>query len=42
MRSLGLLVVIGLYGLEIAIAILQAYVFTILSTLYLRDSLHMH
>ncbi len=37
-----LFVVVALYALEIAIAILQAYVFTILSTLYLRDSLHMH
>ncbi|HEX2219842.1 MAG TPA: F0F1 ATP synthase subunit A [Gemmatimonadales bacterium] len=37
-----LLVVVALYALEIAIAVLQAYVFTILSTLYLRDSLHMH
>ena len=36
------LLVVALYILEIAIAVLQAYVFTILSTLYLRDALHMH
>jgi F-type H+-transporting ATPase subunit a len=29
-------------GLEILIAFLQAYVFTILTCIYLNDSLHMH
>jgi F-type H+-transporting ATPase subunit a len=37
-----LLVVIGVTILELAIAILQAYIFAVLSTLYLRDALHMH
>lgn len=34
--------VIGLTGLEFIIAFLQAYVFTILSCVYLNDALHMH
>ena len=33
---------IGLTGLEFIIAFLQAYVFTILSCVYLNDALHMH
>jgi F-type H+-transporting ATPase subunit a len=37
-----LLVVIGVTILELAIAVLQAYIFAVLSTLYLRDALHMH
>ena len=38
---LPLLVLIALTGLELVIAFLQAYVFTVLSCLYLNDSLHM-
>lgn len=37
-----LLVVIGVTILELAIALIQAYIFAVLSTLYLRDALHMH
>ncbi len=37
-----LALVIGLTGLELIIAFLQAYVFTILSCVYLNDALHMH
>ena len=37
-----LALVAGLTGLEIIIAFLQAYVFTILSCVYLHDALHMH
>jgi F-type H+-transporting ATPase subunit a len=37
-----LALVIGLTGLEFIIAFLQAYVFTILSCVYLNDALHMH
>ncbi len=39
---LPLAFVVALTGLEIVIAILQAYVFTILTCLYLNDSLHLH
>ena len=34
--------VVALTGLEIVIAMLQAYVFTILTCLYLNDALHLH
>ncbi len=37
-----LALVIGLTGLEFIIAFLQAYVFTILSCVYLNDALHLH
>ena len=32
----------GLIGLELLVAVLQAYVFAILTCLYLRDSIHLH
>jgi F-type H+-transporting ATPase subunit a len=35
-------VMVAFTGLEILIAFLQAYVFTILTCIYLNDSLHMH
>ena len=35
-------VIILLYGLETLIAFLQAYVFTILTCIYLNDALHLH
>ncbi len=35
-----LLFIVALTGLEIGIALLQAYVFTVLSCLYLHDALH--
>ncbi len=34
--------IVALTGLEIVIAMLQAYVFTILTCLYLNDALHLH
>jgi F-type H+-transporting ATPase subunit a len=37
-----LALVTALTGLEFIIAFLQAYVFTILSCVYLNDALHMH
>tara|TARA_B100000614_G_C14501221_1_gene474747 strand:+ start:76 stop:837 length:762 start_codon:yes stop_codon:yes gene_type:complete len=37
-----LIIIIALTGLEIGIAFLQAYVFTILSCLYLHDAMHPH
>jgi F-type H+-transporting ATPase subunit a len=33
---------VGLTGLELAIAFLQAYVFTVLSCIYLQDTIHLH
>lgn len=33
---------VGLSGLELAIAFLQAYVFTVLSCIYLQDAIHLH
>ena len=40
--SIPLLVVFALTGLEIGVAILQAYVFTILTCIYLNDAIHLH
>lgn len=34
--------VVGLIGFEIFVAILQAYIFTVLTCVYLHDALHMH
>ena len=34
--------VVALTGLEVGIAVLQAYVFTILTCIYLNDALHLH
>lgn len=39
---LPLLVAVGLTGLELVIAFLQAYVFTVLACLYLNDAIHLH
>jgi len=39
---LPLAFVVALTGLEIVIAFLQAFVFTILTCLYLNDALHLH
>ena len=36
------LALIGLTGLEVLVAVLQAYVFTILTCMYLNDALHLH
>ncbi len=46
--ALGLLgvaplaILIALYALELIVAVLQAFVFTILTCLYLHDALHLH
>jgi F-type H+-transporting ATPase subunit a len=37
-----LLVATAITGLEVVIAFLQAYVFTVLTCLYLHDALYMH
>ena len=39
---LPLALVVALTGLEILIAFLQAYVFTILTCLYINDAIHLH
>ena len=39
---LPLAFVAALTGLEMVIAFLQAYVFTILTCLYINDALHLH
>jgi len=37
-----LLFLIGISALELLVAVLQAYIFTILSCIYLHDALHLH
>jgi F-type H+-transporting ATPase subunit a len=37
-----MIVIVALYGLELLVALLQAYVFAILTSLYLHDALHLH
>ena len=39
---LPLLILILLMGLELGVAIIQAYVFTILTCIYLNDSINLH
>jgi F-type H+-transporting ATPase subunit a len=39
---LPLLVIFAIVGLELAIAFLQAYVFTVLLCIYLNDALSLH
>jgi len=33
---------IGLIGLEIAVSVIQAYVFTILTCIYIKDAIDLH
>jgi len=42
MHIVPLLVLIILMGLELAVAVIQAYVFTILTCIYLNDSVNLH
>ena len=39
---LSILAVTAMYGLEVLVAFIQAYVFTILTCVYLKDALHPH
>jgi F-type H+-transporting ATPase subunit a len=39
---LSILAITAMYALEILVAFIQAYVFTILTCVYLRDALHPH
>ena len=37
-----ILLLVALTGFEIMVAVLQAYVFTVLTCLYLNDAIHLH
>ncbi|CAN0357316.1 unnamed protein product [Ascophyllum nodosum] len=37
-----LIVLVILFGLELAVAMIQAYVFTILSSIYINDAIVLH
>ncbi|WGH79878.1 F0F1 ATP synthase subunit A [Jannaschia ovalis] len=39
---LSVLAIVAIYGLEVLVAFIQAYVFTILTCVYLKDALHPH
>ncbi|MEM7710283.1 MAG: F0F1 ATP synthase subunit A, partial [Pseudomonadota bacterium] len=39
---LSILGVVAIYGLEVLVSAIQAYVFTILTCVYLKDALHPH
>lgn len=39
---LSIVAIVAMYGLEILVSAIQAYVFTILTCVYLRDALHPH
>ena len=39
---LSILAIVAMYGLEILVSFIQAYVFTILTCVYLRDAMHPH
>jgi len=42
MHILPLLILVLLMGLELGVAIIQAYVFTILTCIYLNDAINLH
>ncbi len=42
LSPLAILGVAAMYGLEILVSFIQAYVFTILTCVYLKDALHPH
>ena len=42
LSPLAILGVVAMYGLEILVCFIQAYVFTILTCVYLKDALHPH
>jgi F-type H+-transporting ATPase subunit a len=41
-RLTPILGVVAIYGLEVLVSAIQAYVFTILTCVYLKDALHPH
>lgn len=40
--TLPFAIVVAITGLEIGVALIQAFVFTLLTTIYINDSLHLH
>jgi F-type H+-transporting ATPase subunit a len=40
LAPVSILAIVAIYGLEVLVAFIQAYVFTILTCVYLRDALH--
>jgi F0F1-type ATP synthase membrane subunit a len=42
LHILPLIVIFAIVGLEFAIAFLQAYVFTVLSCVYINDAINLH
>jgi F-type H+-transporting ATPase subunit a len=42
LSPLAIFGVVAIYGLELLVAAIQAYVFTILTCVYLKDALHPH
>ena len=38
--ALSIIAIVAMYGLEILVSFIQAYVFTILTCVYLKDALH--
>ena len=42
LHILPLIVIFAIVGLELSIAFLQAYVFTVLLCIYLNDAIHLH
>jgi F-type H+-transporting ATPase subunit a len=39
---IAILGITAMYGLEVLVSFIQAYVFTILTCVYLKDALHPH
>ena len=40
LAPVSVLAIVAVYGLEVLVALIQAYVFTILTCVYLKDALH--
>ena len=40
--SMAYIAITAMYAMEVLVAFIQAYVFTILTCVYLRDALHPH
>jgi len=42
LSAIPFLIVVAITVLEMAVALIQAYVFTILTCIYLNDAIHLH
>ena len=42
LHLIPLVVLVPLFGLELGVALIQAYVFTLLTCIYINDSLYLH